>query len=167
MPQEQSVIFDPDDVPEHALEHGEQVETALTAFFNANKDSGPLGEEARKHTYQEFPQYFTLKTNGHHKKWELRQQHFSIGRMTSVLPSAGERFYLRLLLTVTKGPKSFKDLRRVGNHLEPYGNFHDTCVAKGLLEDDCEWDMCLNEAADMRTGPSLLLRPRTFRMNNS
>ena len=155
LPKEQSVIFDPEDIPEHALLRGEQVETALTAFFDANKNNGPLGEEARKHTYQEFPQYFTLKTNGPHKFWDFRQHHHSIGRMASVSPTAGERFHLRILLTVSRGPKSFKDLRRVNGSANPCPTFHDACVAKGLLEDDREWDICLEEASDMRTGPCL------------
>lgn len=44
----------------------------------------------------------------------LRKQGFSIGRLYFVSPSAGELYYLRMLLNIVKGPISFKELRTVG-----------------------------------------------------
>lgn len=65
--------------------------------------------------------------------------------MYFVPPKEGEKFYLRLLLlTVRKGPKSFEDLRTVNNHR--YESFQQGCLALGLLEDDREWQQCLNDA---------------------
>ena len=49
-------------------------------------------------------------------------------------PFAGERYYLRLLLTVIRGAQSFQHLRTVDGILHP--TFQATCVARGLLEDD-------------------------------
>jgi len=68
-------------------------------------------------------------------------------------PSAGERFYLRTLLTVVKGATSFEDLRTVNGILCP--TFKDACKERGLLHDDQEWIQCLKEAADMQTGSQL------------
>lgn len=68
-------------------------------------------------------------------------------------PNSGERFYLRLLLTVVRGPTSFDWLRTVNNVM--HDTFKSACVARGLLEDDEEWIQCLQEAAIMRTGYQL------------
>lgn len=153
LPEDQAVVFNAQDDPQHVIAQGRQSETALTAFFTANNNQGEIGMEARKHTYQEFPQYFTLKTHGNHKEWCLRKQRPSLGRMVYVSPTAGERFYLRTLLSVVRGPQSFDDLLCVDG--QRYTSFHDACVAHGLLEDDGEWNMCLEEASEMRTGSSL------------
>lgn len=129
--------------------------TTLTAFFEANADLGTLGEEAHKYTYQEFPQHFVYNENS--RLWKIRQKGFALGRMYFIKPSAGEQFYLRTLLTVVKGARSFEDLRRVPghNHNAPYPTYHAACLAHGLLEDDGEWRICLQEAADMCTGTRL------------
>ena len=72
--------------------------TTLTEFFRSNNLQGEEGEEARKLTYQEFPQKFVWSKTK--KSWSARQKNFSLGRMYFVPPTAGERFYLRTLLTV-------------------------------------------------------------------
>ncbi|XP_028102779.1 ATP-dependent DNA helicase PIF7-like [Camellia sinensis] len=102
-------------------------------------------------TYQEFPQRFVWLNS--EKRWKLRQHGYAIGRMYFASPNCGERFYLRLLLTVVKGPKSFQCLRTVNNVL--HDTFKSACVARGLLEDDEEWIQCLKEAAVMKTGYQL------------
>jgi hypothetical protein len=68
-------------------------------------------------------------------------------------PSAGERFYLRTLLTVVRGATSFVSLRTVNGVEHP--SFCQACLARGLLEDDNEWALCLEEAAVMQTGHQL------------
>jgi hypothetical protein len=55
------VTFDPGEDPNEVLERAATEVSKLKAFFAANRDDGRLGEEARKRTYQEFPQYFTWK----------------------------------------------------------------------------------------------------------
>ena len=64
-----------------------------------------------------------------------------------------ERFYLRTLLAVVKGPESYEDLRTVSNTLYP--TFREACIARGLLADDGEWRQCLLEASSMQTGAQL------------
>lgn len=70
--------------------------------------------------------------------------------MYFVGPTAGERFYLRHLLTVVKGAGSFEELRTFRNIR--YDSFHAACLARGLLESDTEWRECLAEACEMQIG---------------
>ena len=73
--------------------------------------------------------------------------------MAYVTPTEGEKFYLRTLLMVVRGAKSFDDLKNVnGVHCE---TFQSACLHRGLLEDDGEWRMCLQDAADIQTGSQL------------
>jgi hypothetical protein len=77
------------------------------------------------------------------------------GSLTQVClhPSAGERFYLRLLLTVVKGAQSYEDVRTYDGTVHP--TFKAACLARGLLENDGEWHQCLQEAGEMQTGSQL------------
>ena len=78
--------------------------TTLTAYFKANADTGLLGEEARKHTYQDFPQFFVYNPLKH--EWKLCQRGIALGRMNAIEPNTGELFYLKVLLTIVKGAVS-------------------------------------------------------------
>ena len=149
LPGQHLVHFDPDDDPEVVMEQAGNEATKLTGFFKANGDTDELGGVARQLTYQEFPQKLVWKKKG----WAVRKKGFAIGRMYFASPSSGERFYLRTLLTVVKGSTSFEDLRTVDGIIYP--TFRDTCVARGLLEDDGEWVTCLQDASQMQTGTSL------------
>src|ERR1700735_5213525 len=77
------------------------------AFFdyNARHTNDP------KYRYPEFPERFTYDKEK--RAWHPRGGKEAIGRMFQASPSQGERFYLRLLLTVRGGPTSFEDLRTV------------------------------------------------------
>lgn len=108
LPGQYMVTFNPNDSPKDVLDHAAREQTMLTAFFDANTDLGPLGDQARRLTYQEFPQHLTWVNqpeHGERKHWKLRQQGFTLGHMYFVPPTAGERFHLRTLLTVIKGAK--------------------------------------------------------------
>lgn len=152
LPDDPPVVFDPEEDYNTVVERAENTKTPLTAFFVANRDQGILGEKARKFTYQEFPLHFTFKKYPK-KHWAERLQQPSIGRMVYVSPTAGERFYLRILLSVVRGPRSFADLLRFNG--QRYNTFREACIARGLLEDDGEWNICLEQAVDLRTGQSL------------
>jgi hypothetical protein len=112
---------------------------------------------ARRLTYQEFPNHFVLNSdpiNPQSKVWRPRQKNtFALGRMTYVGPTAGERFHLRMLLMVVRGPKSFDDLKTIDHEI--CETFHDACLKRGLLEDDGEWELCLRDAAEIQTGSQL------------
>jgi len=67
-----------------------------------------------------------------------------MGRMYFVHVASGERFYLRLLLTVVAGATSFENLHTINGVVYP--TFQAAYGAMGLLQDDQEWDACLREA---------------------
>lgn len=145
------VVFDPDE-PVHAiLSRASTERTTLTQFFHMNTLQNDNGNDARQLTYQDFPHHFVWHKDS--KTWTKRQKGFSLGRMYFVPPTAGERFYLRTLLTVVRGPTSFADLRSFEG--VQYPTFHDACRARGLLEDDGEWFLCLTEASQIQNGTSL------------
>jgi hypothetical protein len=159
LPHQQPVIFNPLTNAEHLLETREDADTPLTAFFKMNCEhlGSSVGDLARSLLYQEFPQHFVIKADPlipQSKVWHPRQrQALAIGRMVYVTPTAGERFYLRTLLMIFRGPRSFDDLKTVDGIT--YGTFHDACLKCGLLEDDGEWRLCLEEAAAIQTGSQL------------
>ena len=120
--------------------------STLTAFFayNVSYDDG------RNLLYQDFPSEYWFDKK--HRRWRRRRRRntTAIGRMYYCSPTAGERFYLRLLLTAVRGATSFEHLRTVAGTLYP--TFQAACVALGLLEDDREWIDCLTEASVFAAG---------------
>ena len=150
-------MFDPSANVDEIIEYGENADTPLMAFFKANQVLGPVGDLARSLTYQEFPNHFVIQSdenNPHSKVWRRRQRNsYALGRMVYVTPTAGEKFHLRMLLMVVKGPRSFDDLRTVNGEL--CNTFHDACLKRGLLEDDGEWEICMRDAAEIQTGSQL------------
>jgi PIF1-like helicase len=157
LPHEQRIIFDPSVNAQHIVECRENIDTPLMAFFKTNQNSSSIGELARTLTYQEFPNHFVIKSDGSNpqsKIWTRRQHNsFAIGRMFYVGPTAGERFYLRTLLMVIRGPKSFDDLKTVNG--ETCESFQEACLRRGLLDDDGEWEICLRDASEVKTGSQL------------
>ena len=133
--------------------------TTLTEYFTANanaRNRAANGEElefdCRQLLYQDFPSRMTW--DHRNRKWKVRRGRFStIGRMVYVSPAAGERFFMRLLLTAVRGATSFRDLRRINGVEHP--NYKNACVALGLLDTDEEWDECLREAATWQGGHQL------------
>ena len=70
--------------------------------------------------------------------------------MYFVSPSKGEQFFLQLLLTIFEGGKSLEHLRTWNGQV--FATFKEACIARGLLEDDHEWRICLEEAIAMQPG---------------
>jgi hypothetical protein len=121
LPGQHLVVFDPDEPYEAVTARAGQERTMLTAFFSLNTID-PL---ARQYTYQELPRHFVWDRGK--KIWKYRQRGSTIGRLYFVSPTAGERFYLRTLLTTVKGPTSWEDLRTFDGTLYP--SFHAACLA--------------------------------------
>jgi len=69
----------------------------------------------------------------------------AIGQMHFVGPTGGERFYLHLLLTVIKGPKSWENLWMVNGTVQE--TFYHACKAHGLLLNNKEWCLTISDAA--------------------
>ena len=104
LPGEQVVTFDENDNPQEVAGRAARAKSTLDAFFEANQREEASGSDsrlARNSLYQEFPQKFVFQKKT--KKWTPRQRGFALGRMFFAHPTSGERFYLRLLLTVVKG----------------------------------------------------------------
>jgi hypothetical protein len=99
---EQTVSWTEDMSTQDVQEKAARLQTILTAFFRYNNTLNP-GEEPC--LYQNFPIRHVYK-NGF---WKLRERGFSIGRIYYCSPTAGERWYLRRLLTKIPGPKFYGD----------------------------------------------------------
>ena len=100
--------------------------------------------------YDDFP-YFYTHVGG--QGWHPRIKGQTIGRMPIAHPSQLEHFYLRLLLTVKRGAKSYRDLYTVNGR--EYQLPSEACRAWGLLADDSEWISFFNQIKDTATGASL------------
>ncbi len=151
LPGQHMVLFNPDEPVKSIMSRAAAEQTTLTEFFSMNSLNNEIGEQAQNTTYQDFPQYFVWHKVS--KTWTKRQKGFSLGRMYFVPPTGGERFYLRTLLTVVRGSKSFNDLRTFEG--VEHSTFQDCCRSRGLLEDDGEWRICLTEASVIQTSSSL------------
>jgi len=68
-----------------------------------------------------------------------------LGRLPFVHPNSGERYYLRMLVTIVRGAKSFDDLRTIDG--TKCATFREACMTLGLFIDNSEWDDALNEAS--------------------
>ena len=122
--------------------------TMLTQWFVCNE----LFPEARALTYPEFPSKWIWDQRD--RRWTKRkQQHGKIGRLHYVHPSAGDRYYLRMLLLTVKGATSYDHLRF---HNRTYHRtFKEACKSRGLLGDDQEWYNAFDEAVAWATSPQL------------
>ncbi|GJY03463.1 helicase [Tanacetum coccineum] len=68
-------------------------------------------------------------------------------------PASGERYFLRMLLNVVRGARSFTELKMV-NKIN-YATFKAACFAYGLLNDDKEWTHAIVEASFWAMTPQL------------
>ena len=139
---EQAVYF-PDDISPSALAaKTAAARSTLMGFFEYNATH----EDSRQYLYSEFPAYFTWDPRI--RAWKPRQRGRGkgrrIGRMYHCSPISGERYYLRLLLTVVRGPRSFTDLYFFNDIRYP--TYQAACIARGLAENDQEWFQCFDEA---------------------
>ena len=132
---QQTVTFRDDANMDEVLES--RAFTKLTQFFHTCL----LDPFARNLTYLEFPHHYVWKE----KEWCRRKRKVKlITRMYTVSPGESERFHLRLLLHSVKGPTSFNDLRTFNGFM--YDTFKKTAAARGLIDNDTEFDNCLAEA---------------------
>ncbi|XP_015693662.1 uncharacterized protein LOC107303361 [Oryza brachyantha] len=140
LPFENNVVFTEDDDLEEVIEDPTNSKSKLTAWLEANRDN----PSARQLTYIEFPESWTWHNKD--KYWDGRHgsQH-RIGRIAHVSPSQGDTYYLRMLLHIVKGPRSFAEIRTVSGR--EYPTFRAACEALGLLGDDQEWSNALKDAA--------------------
>jgi hypothetical protein len=145
---ENAIYYTDHDRMENILEKPSVAESMFTSWLQANKDY----PTARKLTYGEFVTKFSY--NRKKKVWTPRKKGFKIGRLIWVPPTTGELFFLRLMLTVVKGPTTYEEIRKVGN--TQHDTFRDACFAMGFLGDDKEYIGAIREAHGW--GPGFFLR---------
>jgi hypothetical protein len=146
--QDEQVVYFADELTElQIMERKEQACSTLMGFFDYNQ----VNADGRSYLYGQFPEHYTWVPKT--RSWKLRQRGKSIGRMYYCSPIAGERYYLRLLLTVVRGPKSFEELYWYED--VRYPTYRSACVARGLAEDDKEWFQCFTEAVVFTPGHGL------------
>ena len=140
---QQQVVFDENQETE-ALEL--QRDTELTAFFKFNKDALDSGSDVSELCkYVDMPEDHVY----HDKEWRKRRRGEPvIGRLHTVNPVAGDVFYLRILLNSDHciGKTSYSDMLTIANGRQ-CETFQEVCCELGLLSDDREWHMILQEAA--------------------
>jgi hypothetical protein len=139
-------------------------DTSLTAFFDACTKYPDLTANL---LYPDAPSKLVLKTIDRKKVWKIRQRGDAVGRVYFCTPSAGERYYVRMLVYHAPRPTYFEYLKVVDGI--PRETFQEACAARGLLETDDEWDNCLTEAAfiDSRSQLRELFASILFRNNPS
>ncbi|GJS99239.1 ATP-dependent DNA helicase PIF1-like protein [Tanacetum coccineum] len=86
--------------------------TMFTDWFDLNERHPP----ARTLTYAEILQHYVWHEQS--KIWKPRKQRKCISRIYST-PASGDRYFLRMLLNVVKGPRTFEELLTVKRRLNP------------------------------------------------
>jgi hypothetical protein len=144
--------------------------TTTTLACNNNDPTSPL-PTALTTLYPDYPEIVVGSKSK--KVWHLQKRvagrrgasrnnrvtSGTMGRMYFMQPSKGERYCLRVLLTHVVGATCFEDLRITHRPHTPtivvHPIFKAACLARGLLQDDAEWDQCLSEAAGVQLPRSL------------
>lgn len=131
------------------LEKPSVTESMFTSWFEANCKY----PEAQNLTYSKFVSKFVYVKKK--REWKPRQKGYTIGRLIWVPPTTGELYYLRLMLTHVKGPRSYNDIKTVNN--VKYDTFRDACFAMGFIGDDREFIAAIKEANHWGSGQYLRL----------
>ncbi|XP_057718211.1 uncharacterized protein LOC130932809 [Arachis stenosperma] len=118
--------------------------TMLTEFFALNRADD---HQSRHLLYRKIPEYYSWHNK--EKEWRRRRsQKRAIGRIYTVSPTEGEKFYLRILLSNVRGPTGWDDLLTVDG--VQYSSFKQSAQHRGLLESDSSIRSCLVEASILR-----------------
>ncbi|CAA7014728.1 unnamed protein product [Microthlaspi erraticum] len=120
----------------------------MIAWFRLNETN----EFARTLTFAQIPNYFTY--NKKDREFRPRKQAgFSIGRINYVPRKIEEGYYLRVLLNIVTGPRSFEEIRTYRGVV--YEKFKEACYARGLLDDDEVWVDSIKSASEWCFGDHL------------
>ncbi|KAF0301859.1 hypothetical protein FJT64_003070 [Amphibalanus amphitrite] len=120
--------------------------THLTAWLEYNRESAAADPDCRRLLYPDFPSRYTWQAG--QKVWRKRRQQQAaeaIGRVVSLSPRHGDVFYLRVLLHHVAGAASFEELRTVDGMV--CATYREACCLRGLLQDDREWEVTMEDAA--------------------
>ena len=91
------------DTPAQVAERIANSRSKLIAFFEYNE----ANEDSRGLLYVKFPGRYTYRDRDKcWHRWQRPQGLEMIGRLTYVPPISGEVYFMRLLLTCVRGPRS-------------------------------------------------------------
>jgi len=138
---EQTVTYPEDAELEQVLEQ-QRADTNLQAWFKYNANH----TDAHGILFGDMPATHSFDKQA--GVWSRRVRHMklpTVGRMYFVMPTAGERYYLRLLLNHVRGASSYAALKTVNGRV--HETFQAAASALGLLPDDMEvWRRTIREA---------------------
>ena len=103
-----------------------------------------MDDTVRNLTYCDFPTKWVWHRK--QREWCPRKSGRCIGRIFHAHPTSGDCFYLRMLLNLVKGARSFEEIRTIDHVVYP--TYRVACYAHGLLDDDKEWDDAIKEASN-------------------
>jgi hypothetical protein len=119
-------------------------ESMFTSWFEANKKY----PEAKTLTYGQFVTKFVyVKKN---RCWKPRTRGNTIGRLVWIPQGCGEIYFLRMMLTVVKGPESYDSIKNVRGF--QHDSFREACFASGFLKDDRLYIEAIKEASTWGSG---------------
>ncbi|CAA7016474.1 unnamed protein product [Microthlaspi erraticum] len=144
----QLLYFKADDDVQTILSRKSAEISQMIAWFRLNETN----EFARTLTFAQIPNYFTY--NKKDREFRPRKQAgFSIGRINYVPRKIEEGYYLRVLLNIVTGPRSFEEIRTYRGVV--YEKFKEACYARGLLDDDEVWVDSIKSASEWCFGDHL------------
>ncbi|KAF1865971.1 hypothetical protein Lal_00041669 [Lupinus albus] len=144
LPGEQPVYFNDHEEINNILSRPTISESMFTSWMDANKQY-PKGQNL---CYGQYVSKFVYVKRS--RTWKPRKSGYAIGRLIWVSHCTGELYYLRMMLIVVKGSKSYEDIRIISDI--QYSTFRYACFAMGLLQDDREYIETLKEANDWGYG---------------
>ncbi|XP_074362378.1 uncharacterized protein LOC141702627 [Apium graveolens] len=137
---EQEVRFHDNDTLPEVVRRVDPDGTMFIQWMLSNRHDN-LGHDL---TFIKYPTKFRWDASA--KRWFRRKQKIDvIGRMVYAHPASGERFYMRLLLNIVVGVKTFEEIRKVDGIV--YSTYKEACFHRGLLESDKEWHIALTDAS--------------------
>ncbi|XP_058774322.1 uncharacterized protein LOC131648594 [Vicia villosa] len=139
-----SVYYTDYELIDEVLDKPTVKESMFTAWMEANK----AYPEAKNLTYSQFLSKFFYDKR--YRRWRPCKRGNTIGRLIWVPPSMGELYFLRMMLTIVKGPTCYEDIKFVGGKVQD--TFRDACFEMGFLNDDKEYVAAIDEAKNWGSG---------------
>ena len=131
-------------------------DTTLDAWYKLNAEDA----DARQYRYGQIPEHYRWDARA--SKWIARKNcprgdsaaARVIGRIHGAAPTDKERFYLYLMLLHVPGATSDEDLRTPPGSKAPL-SYKEAAVERGLVNDDREYNLAMQEAAALRSAARL------------
>ncbi|XP_071695626.1 uncharacterized protein [Rutidosis leptorrhynchoides] len=143
LPNEQPVVFEDEADLQDVIENPSVAASQFTSWMERNKTD----ENARNLTYVEFPQKYVW--NSSDRVWTVRKIKPKLGRIHHVPPSAGEAYFLRILLNKVKDDdKEYVEAIQQASQYStgPYlrSLFVMLLVSNNLSRPEDVWSQCSN-----------------------